>query len=229
MKRIIIFTLGFLLSGIILAEQKPAPKAQKPKEPKFLKYTIQILSKGQPVQTMTTYKSDDKYRFEVWEGEGKGKKLKIIYIQKGDAIYIISPKEKMIMIVPRQREGMAGLGRIPNNLKVNPEWDAWVESEGKSHGVKKIKTEKWQGEVCDVYRAMNLRDKSYVDLYVERKSKMIKKWIYYDATNKVLNEMRLLEYSVNKPIKSDKFEIPKGYQVQDMRQMPMYPAPPPPK
>jgi len=220
MKKIIPLGL-FLLALSLFAQQKPSA-------PKNIFYEIKLISPKQEEQILATYKSGDNYRLEVWELKKGKKKLASITLQKGDYIYVLSPEDKTGIKMKKSQQGLSGLGMVPQHFQTEPDWDRWVKREGKKYGVKKLGSQSWEGHSCEVYRAMSSDQKSYVDLYVDRKSRRIVRWLEYDAGRKEKIEMHLLKYEMGKPLKKELFEIPSGYQIQELPMMPMMPQNMPP-
>jgi len=220
MKKIISGAIFFLLALSLLAQQKPST-------PKTLFYEMKLISSDGGEQILATYKSGDNYRLEVWEVKKGKRNLVSVTIQKGNYLYILSPQDKTGLKMVKTQEGISGLGAVPEHLQTEATWDEWVKKEGKKYGVKKLGNEKWEGHSCNVYRAVD-PDKSYVDLFVDSKTQQIVRSIYYNSTGKKESEMQLLKYEANKPIKKELFEIPSGYQIQELPMMPMMPQNMPP-
>lgn len=196
--------------------------AQPEESPKGFRSEVEIISKDGTQATMVTLGTQENSRMEMYEGRGKDKKLTMIHICKKDLMIMLDPQSKSGTKMSMKSMGKAESSKSKEGPKTN-DWKEWMNTEGKKMGISITKrgTEKWDGCNCDVYRVTDSSTKTFLDYYVDTKDNIIKRWISYDSKGEQEAEMRIVKFEKNIAIPKDAFDVPPGYQVQDLSNMMM--------
>jgi|GEM_PF-1710107 len=218
--------LMVLIGGLLIGT---LAQAQGVKVQQNVMMELEIINPNEkpPMNKMNqiTYLSGENWRSEQWMGEGKNKQLLMVNILKGGYLYMLQPEQKMAMKMKQDSQmakAQQGEGKGGGN---KPRETGWAKvSEGlKAQGytVSNRGKEQWRGTEYEVWRAVNNKDKTYVDCYLDNKQEMVKRWVHYDAKGKLQQEIGIIKYEVGKPLSQDLFAIPSDYQVHDMSNMQM--------
>lgn len=182
---------------------------------------VSIIGDSGKTTTMISYISGNDFRSEVFEGQGKDKKLLSTTINKGGFMYILNPAQKTAM-----KMAMNGPMAAAHKSEGKPQETSWakVMEEQKKLGYKieNRGREKWEGAEYEVWRVTNTKDNNYVDYYLD-KTQTVKRFVGYNAKGKMQADTRIIKSETCKPIPKDALEVPADYQVQEMPAIPAMP------
>jgi len=207
-----------LMSGLVLVLALAATVAFSATTPTNSFSEVEMLIPNQKPMTQDFYTDGTNMRMEMYQGTGAGKVLSMINIYKGDYMYMINPAQKtaMKMNVKSMMQGQ--------KKDEAPKCDKWIDcvKQIPNATVTERGKENWEGQEYTVYRVTDNKTKSYVDYYVDSKG-MVKRWLSYDDKGKLLADTRLVKFEAGKALPAGIFDIPAGYQIMDMSQMPGMP------
>jgi len=182
---------------------------------------VSISGDSGKVATIISYISGADFRSEVYEGQGKDKKLLSTTITKAGFMYMLNPAQKTALKMPLNSP-MAPAHKSEGK----PQETSWakVMEEQKKLGckVEDRGKQKWEGAEYELWRVTNTKDKNYVDYYLD-KSQTVKRFVGYDAKGKMQADTRIIKSETCKPIPKDALELPADYQIQEMPSIPAMP------
>lgn len=206
------------------AESVPAPEVSKPASQaqpsadQWVYMEYEILPAGQQSVKQKSWVKGKEFRMEMYIGGSSEPEM--ISFTKGTEIYMLHPKQKMAMKMSGESSGEAMANKPPE-----AGWSkALAEFQGLGWKVENRGKQTWEGISCEVWRVINTSDNSYVDYYVDQ-DQLARRFVYYDASARQTQEVRILKYEVGTAPGADAFTVPAGYQIMDMSQMPGMPGP----
>lgn len=193
----------------------PAAKARK-----SISYTLEIQEEGGDTNRLEYNMEGQKASFVAQQKEGGKFVTKATMIQDGNVTYILNPDEKMAIKFAGDNNPM-GAGFPFMQWAVEPDWAHWLKAHEKNpnYSVKEIGKEKIRGEKCRVIELNDKIQRHKVNMYISDDN-VIMRWVNLPGqANMKKTTMDLIDYKVDKRIPAEKFQVPKGYTVQDMSKM----------
>jgi len=167
--------------------------------------------------TIMSWFSGDNFRTETYKGEGKNKQLMSINITKGGFMYMLNPQQKTAMKMS-MNSPMAKSSKQENNAR---SWeDVMSDMKKRGYTVENRGKQKWEGTDYTVWRVTDTKNKNYTEYYVDGKG-MTKRFVTYDSKGKMISDTRIIKAEQGVAIPASTFEVPAGYQIQEMPNMPM--------
>jgi len=221
-KKVMTIGLGMLfgLAATALAQTEVAKKLLKHSS---ISYRLEIATEGEPAMAFDYQEQGGKSRLKV-EGEEAGKKKTTAeMLQTGDASYLLNSEEK-IAIKFSKESGMAGMMFPFMWMVVEPDWLSYQAAHQQGYTITDKGSETIRGQTCKVKEIANLQTKDKVLIYISGDS-MIRRWVILPGQSQQKKAtMDLINLEFDKKIADSTFQVPAGFQVQDMSNMPMGPG-----
>lgn len=176
-----------------------------------------VISPRAGTMTMISWFSGDNSRTDTYKGEGKGKQLISINIVKGGFVYMLMPQQKTAMKMALSSPMGQG-GKQENNAR---SWeDVMNDMKQRGFTVENRGKQTWEGAQYTVWRVIDPKSKNYTDYYVDGKG-MTKRVVFYDGKGTMISDGRLIKSEQGVAIPVSTFDIPAGYKIQEMPNMPV--------
>lgn len=211
-----------MVLGVAFQASAQMEAAKKLIKHSSVSYRLEVVTEGEPALTFDYQAQGGKARLKV-EGQEQGqKKTAAEMIDAGDYSYILNAEEKMAIKFSKQ-SGMAHMMFPFLWMAVEPDWVSYQAARQQGYTITDKGTEMVRGHSCKVKEISNLQTKDKVLVYISGDD-LIRRWVILPGkTQQKKATMDIINLEFDRKIPDSVFQVPAGYQVQNMSIMPMMP------